>query len=395
MSSLEVADIFRRHGADYRHQHAGHLSLEQLKAMAAIEHCRSASLGGHVLQCESCEEQEISYNSCRNRHCPKCQSMAAKRWLEDRQAELLPVKYFHVVFTLPAPISGMAYQNKSVIYALLMRVAAETLITIAADTERLGARIGVTMVLHTWGSALTHHPHVHCIVPGGGISADGQRWIASRPRFFLSVNVLSERFMYRFLEELIKCHERGELQFFGQYSELSDLNVFKSWLEPLKDVWWHVYAKPPFARPETVLEYLSRYTHRVAIANSRLISIHNGQVVFKYKDYRKKGRYQKRTMRLDIDHFIQRFLMHVVPTGFHRIRHYGLWSNARRSNNLAMVRNLMKVAPPESDDEVTPQDTATFICRSCSAPMIIIEIIPPNHQPRAPPNYHIARQVSP
>jgi hypothetical protein len=289
----------------------------------------------------------------------------------------------------------MAYQNKSVIYALLMRVAAETLITIAADPEHLGARIGVTMVLHTWGSTLTHHPHAHCIVPGGGISLDGQRWIACRPRFFLPVNVLSALFKRRFLEQLIKLHEHGQLQFFGRYTELSDLSAFKSWLEPLKDVWWHVYAKPPFARPETVLEYLSRYTHRVAIANSRLISIHNGKVAFRYKDYRKKGGYQKRTMRLDIDHFIQRFLMHVVPNGFHRIRHYGLWSNSHRADNLAKVRDLLDVVPPENNDEVATQDTATFICRSCSAPMIIIAVLPPNHQPRAPPSCRMARQVSP
>jgi len=263
-SALEVADIFRAFGPAWRLAQHGHLSLGQLKVMSAIEQCRTAALGGHVLRCEACEQIDISYNSCRNRHCPKCQARAAQRWLEARQADLLPVEYYHVVFTLPAPISALAYTNKALVYRLLFEVAAETLLTIAADPKHLGATIGATLVLHTWGSAMTHHPHVHGIVPGGGLSADGQRWIACRRGFFLPVRVLSRLFRRRFLEELAKAHHAGVLRFFGEFAPLAQLAAFLRWLAPLRTSEWVVYAKRPFAGPEAVLAYLSRYTHRVA-----------------------------------------------------------------------------------------------------------------------------------
>ncbi len=266
---LEVADIFRARGPVWRQRNHGHISLGQLKVMSAIEHCRQAELGGHVLRCKSCQEIQIAYNSCRDRHCPKCQATAAKRWLLERKSELLPVEYYHVVFTLPSQIGDIAYQNKSVIYTCLFKAAAETLRTIAADPRHLGAQIGATMVLHTWGSALTHHPHVHCIVPGGGFSSDGARWIACRPGFFLPVRVLSALFRRRFLAMLVGAHQGGQLQFFGKHTDLADPSTFRDWIKPLRKLKWHVYAKRPFAGPEAVLEYLSRYTHRVAIANSR------------------------------------------------------------------------------------------------------------------------------
>ena len=287
--ALEVADIFRRHGAAWRRAQQGHLSVGQLQVMSAIEQCRSAALGGHVLRCDACAEVQIAYNSCRNRHCPKCQARAARRWLEARQADLLPVDYYHVVFTLPAPISAIAYYNKTMLYDLLFAVAAETLRTIAADPKHLGAEVGVTAVLHTWGSALTHHPHVHCIVPGGGLSADGERWVACKPGFFLPVRVLSRFFRRRFLEGLDAAHHAGRLQFFGEYAELADARAFAAWLVPLRAVEWVVYAKRPFAGPEQVLAYLSRYTHRVAIANSRLLAMDDGRVTFRWKDYRPRA----------------------------------------------------------------------------------------------------------
>mgnify|MGYP001813708127 FL=1 len=270
-ATLEVADIFRAHGPHWRRAHAGHLNLGQLKVMSAVEQCRSAALGGHLLQCQACDHTQIAYNSCRNRHCPKCQGSAARRWLEARQADLLPVEYYHLVFTLPAPISDIAYYNKSVVYGLLFQAAAETLRTIAADPKHLGARIGVTLVLHTWGSAMTHHPHVHGIVPGGGLSPDGKRWVACKPGFFLPVRVLSRLFRRVFLEKLRDVHQAGKLQFFGEHAALAETNTFSDWLKPLRQIEWVVYAKRPFAGPAAVLAYLSRYTHRVAIANSRLI----------------------------------------------------------------------------------------------------------------------------
>jgi hypothetical protein len=384
---LEVADIFRAQGPAWRATQQGHLSLGQLKVMSAIEQCRSAALGGHVLHCPACAHDEIAYNSCRNRHCPKCQASAARRWLEARQTELLPVDYYHVVFTLPAPISAIAYTNKAVIYRLLFEVAAETLRTIAADPKHLGARIGATLVLHTWGSALTHHPHVHGIVPGGGLSLDGERWVACKPGFFLPVRVLSRLFRRRFLEELDLAQRAGQLQFFGEYAQLSKASAFADWLAPLRKCEWVVYAKRPFAGPAAVLAYLSRYTHRVAIANSRLISLDERGVTFKWKDYRKTGTTRHKTMTLKADEFMRRFLLHVLPSGFHRIRHYGLIANSGRRENLARARELLNVAPVEPKEVDVPNEavTPTFVCRNCGAAMIVTGILARAPNIRAPP----------
>jgi hypothetical protein len=318
--SLEVADIFRAQGPAWRRARAGHLSLGQLKVMSAIERCRTAALGGHVAACQDCGHTRIAYNSCRNRHCPKCQGAAAEDWLAARQAELLPVPYYHVVFTLPAPIADIAYHNKAEVYAILFKAAAQTLTTIAADPGHLGARIGLTAVLHSWGSALTHHPHVHCIVPGGGISLDGSQWISCRPGFFLPVRVLSRLFRRLILEQLTAAHQAGRLRFFGDHLRLADARAFARYLTPLRKIEWIVYAKRPFAGPEAVLAYLSRYTHRVAIANSRLIRFDDRGVTFGWKDYRAKGRSRQKVMTLATDEFIRRFLIHVLPHGFHRIR---------------------------------------------------------------------------
>ncbi len=389
MSTLEVADIFRDHGDAWRQTHAGHVSLDQLKAMSAIERCRSAALGGHVLRCEGCAQIQIAYNSCRNRHCPKCQGPAAKRWLADRQAELLPVEYYHVVFTLPAPISDIAYQNKAVIYDLLFKASAETLLTIAADPKHLGARIGLTAVLHTWGSALTHHPHLHCIVAGGGLSPDGERWVACKPGFFLPVRVLSRLFRRLLLDKLSAAHDAGRLQFFAQHEALADPDSFAEFVRPLRNLEWVVYAKRPFAGPQAVLAYLSRYTHRVAIANSRLIAADEHTVTFKCKDYRAKHRERYKTMTLATDEFIRRFLIHVLPSGLHRIRHYGLFANHLRAENLAHIRELLanhtsEQAPePSTANDDTP--ASTYTCPSCGAPMIIIETFERAQAPRAPP----------
>ena len=389
MAALEVADIFRDQGPAWRRAQAGHISLDQLKVMSAIERCRSAALGGHVLCCEDCAQIQIAYNSCRNRHCPKCQGSAARRWLHDRQADLLPVDYYHVVFTLPAPISDIAYHNKAVIYALLFQAAAETLLTIAADPKRLGARLGITAVLHTWGSALPHHPHIHCIVPGGGLSLDGQRWVACKSGFFLPVRVLSRLFRRLLLEKLSAAHHAGRLQFFGPHQHLADPRDFANYLAPLRQIDWVVYAKRPFAGPEAVLAYLSRYTHRVAISNNRLIACDERGVTFKWKDYRAKRRHRYKTMTLATPEFIRRFLIHVLPAGFHRIRHYGLFANPVRAKQLPRLRELLSDG---SDDAVAPETdvvddhlpTATYICPACGAPMIIIETFV-KQIPRAPP----------
>lgn len=384
--ALEVADIFRAHGPAWRLAQTGHLSLFQLKVMSAIEQCRTAALGGHALHCDACDHEEISYNSCRNRHCPKCQARTAQRWLEARQADLLPVEYYHVVFTLPAEIAAIAYTNKATLYRLLFDVAAETLTTIAADPKHLGAQIGTTLVLHTWGSALTHHPHVHGIVPGGGLSPDGERWVACRRGFFLPVRVLSRLFRRRFLDELEKLHRSGQLQFFGEHAGLVDAKAFGRWLAPLRSCEWVVYAKRPFAGPEAVLAYLSRYTHRVAISNRRLVAMDENGVSFRWKDYRAKGRTRHKTMTLAPEEFMRRFLLHVLPTGFHRIRHYGLLANAGRRQNLARVRALLDVPPPESvSDETAVLPAPTFVCRCCGAAMHIVEIIMRRQPIRAPP----------
>lgn len=385
---LEVADIFRAHGLAYRQAQAGHLSLGQKKVMSAIEQCRSAALGGHVLRCDGCGQVEIAYNSCRNRHCPKCQASAAHRWLEARQAELLPVEYYHVVFTLPAPISEIAYTNKTVLYGLLFDVAADTLRTIAADGKHLGAQIGATLVLHTWGSALTHHPHVHGIIPGGGLSPDGQRWIACRPGFFLPVRVLSRLFRRRFLEALANAHRSGKLQFFGEHLALADADAFADWLAPLRKQEWVVYAKRPFAGPQAVLAYLSRYTHRVAISNSRLLAMDEHGVTFRWKDYRANGRTRHKTMTLDVHEFMRRFLLHVLPHGFHRIRHYGIIANAGRKKNLAKARELLGVIADLPRPEVagmTVTTRPTFVCPHCGAAMSIVDIVVRGQPIRAPP----------
>ena len=397
--ALEVADIFRAHGPAWRRTNAGHVGLGQLKAMSAIERCRTAAFGGHVARCEKCAHTQIAYNSCRNRHCPKCQGAAAKAWLADRQAELLPVPYYHVVFTLPAPIADIAYQNKAEIYAILSKAAAETLITIAADPKHLGARIGLTTVLHTWGSALTHHPHVHCIVPGGGLSPDGAHWIACRPRFFLPVRVLSRLFRRLFLEQLAAAHETGRLRFFGDHGPLTARHAFAAYLASLRKVEWVVYAKRPFAGPEAVLAYLSRYTHRVAIANSRLIAFDDNGVTFRWKDYRAKGRERMKVMTLASGEFIRRFLIHVLPTGFHRIRHYGLFANGGRTENLARARELLRVPAPqdELDDADANADeppTSVLPCPCCGGRMIIIETFERGSTPRTHPSSPIRIDTS-
>jgi hypothetical protein len=391
---LEVADIFHRHGAAWRKANAGHVSLGQLQVMSAIENCRSAVLGGHVERCEDCGHRQISYNSCRNRHCPKCQGAAAKDWLTARQADLLPVGYFHLVFTLPAEIAPIAYQNKAVIYDLLFRAAAETLLTIAADPKHLGARIGATAVLHSWGSAMTHHPHVHMIVPGGGISLDGTRWLPCRPGFLLPVRVLSRLFRRLFLTGLAEVHAAGRLAFFGDLDSLRDRTAFAVHLAPLRRKNWFVYAKPPFAGPEAVLAYLARYTHRVAISNSRLLTLDERGVTFRYKDYRRDGQARYRTMTLAPGEFIRRFLLHTLPKGFHRIRHYGLLASAGCKANIARARELIAASVLSGDtptEHNNPDQTAGVAtdhrppCPCCGGRMIIVEIFERSATPRGPP----------
>ena len=387
--ALEVADIFRDHGAAWRRANAGHVSLDQMKVMSAIERCRTAVLGGHVARCEKCAHTLIAYNSCRNRHCPKCQGAAAKEWLAAREAELLPVPYFHVVYTLPAAIRDIAYQNKAVIYDLLFKAAAEATLTIAADPKRLGARIAITAVLHSWGSAMTHHPHVHMVVPGGGLSPDGSKWIACRPRYFLPVEVLSALFRRLFLEMLVAAHDH--LQFFGDHVRLTDKAAFDAYLKPLRKIDWVVYAKEPFAGPKQVLRYLSRYTHRVAISNRRLLSAGENGVTFKYKDYRIEGPGRYKTMTLATGEFIRRFLIHVLPKGFHRIRHYGLLASANRVATIARARELL-AAPsrpkqPETSEAAAADEPRVLPrpCPCCGGRMIIIESFArgcrPTHRP--------------
>ena len=386
---LEVADIFRDHGPAWRQANAGHVSLAQLKVMAAIERCRTAALGGHVARCEDCEHTLIAYNSCRNRHCPKCQGAAARQWLADREAELLPVSYYHVVFTLPAPIADIAYQNKAVIYDLLFRACADAMLTIAADPKHLGARIGITAVLHTWGSAMTHHPHVHMIVPGGGIALDGKRWVACRPGFFLPVRVLSRLFRRLFLKALTAAHKAGRLNFFGDHARLASPQAFAAYLAPTRTTEWVVYAKRPFGGPAAVLAYLSRYTHRVAIANSRLIAFDHNGVTFRWKDYRVDGRDRYKVMTLEPGEFIRRFLIHVLPAGFHRIRSYGLFANGARADNIARARNLLNAPAPQNqpDDAADPDEPPTLSqpCPCCGGRMIIIETFEPGCSPRTHP----------
>jgi hypothetical protein len=395
-TSLEVADILRAAGPAYRAAQAGHLSLQQLKVMSAIEHCRTAALGGHVEACADCGHQRIAYNSCRNRHCPKCQGAAARTWLAEREADLLPVGYFHVVFTLPAEIADVAFQNKAAIYDLLFQAASETMLRIAADPKHLGARIGITAVLHTWGSALTHHPHVHMVVPGGGIALDDQRWIASRPAFLLPVRVLGKLFRGVFLSRLLALYDAGRLVFFGGLAPLADRRAFLRHLAPVRKKRWAVYAMPPFAGPEAVLAYLSRYTHRVAISNRRLVAFDDAGVTFRYKDYRRDGGQRQRVMTLATDEFIRRFLLHVLPRGFHRIRHYGLLASSARKASLARARELLAVSPPPDGDVPDQPSDVRPPCRYCGGQMIVVEIFARWSQPRAPPRApYSAEEVSP
>jgi hypothetical protein len=390
-TSLEVADIFRAAGSAYRIAHAGHLSLDQLKVMAAIENCRTAALGGHVEACEDCGQWRIAYNSCRNRHCPKCQGAAARTWLADRQADLLPVGYFHVVFTLPAEVADIAFQNKAVVYDLLFKAASETMLTIAADPRHLGARIGITAVLHTWGSAMTHHPHVHMIVPGGGISMDGSRWVSSRAAFLLPVRVLGKLFRRLFLTRLLALHDAGRLAFFGSMAYLTNRGAFMHHLKPIRSKRWIVYAKAPFAGPEAVLAYLSRYTHRVAISNSRLIAFDNDGVTFRYKDYRRDGADRQQVMTLAVNEFVRRFLLHILPRGFHRIRHYGLLASGARKASLMFARVLLNATAPVSvNDRPEEPDDFRPPCPCCGGRMIVIEVFERWRQPRGPPEARAA-----
>ena len=342
--ALEVADIVRAHGDEFRQAHAASLSARQKRVLRSIQLCRTVALGGHLERCDQCGHERNAYNSCADRHCPKCQSLARAKWLEKRQAELLPCEYFHVVFTLPEPLAKLSLQNQPQIYSLLFRATAETLQTIAADPKHLGAQIGFFCVLHTWGQILTAHPHLHCVVPGGGISLDGQRWIACRPGFFLPVKVLSRRFRKLYLRYLEQAYAAGKLQFHGDLEQLADAQNFARYLAPLAEVEWVVYAKPPFGGPERVLDYLGRYTHRIAISNNRLIELKDGEVTFTYKDYKHAQR--QKVMTLSADEFLRRFLMHVLPDGFQRIRHYGLLGNRHRAENLARCRELLGVAAP-------------------------------------------------
>jgi hypothetical protein len=392
--ALEVADVLRDHGPAWRQANAGHVSLDQLKVMSAIERCRTAALGGHVERCEDCAYTNIAYNSCRNRHCPKCQGAAAREWLAEREAELLPVPYFHVVFTLPARIAAIAYQNKAVVYDLLFKASSEAVLTIAADPEHLGARIGITAVLHTWGSTMTHHPHVHMIVPGGGIALDGKRWLSCQPRFLLPVPVLTKLFQGLMLAKLLVAHKAGRLTFFGQHAHLAARKAFAAYLAPLRRINWYVYSKPPFGGPKAVLAYLSRYTHRVAISNRRLITFDHHGVTFRYKDYCADGRARYKRMTLATDEFIRRFLIHVLPKGLHRIRHYGLLARPSCAANIARARELLAVSTPQDHnteaDAVNPIEppNPSHPCPCCGGRMITIEIFErgstPRHRPTGP-----------
>src|SRR5216684_3466657 len=353
-SGPEVADVFRRYGDAYREQHGASLCTAQRRVMKAIENCRTAALGGHVEQCDQCGHQRISFNSCRDRHCPKCQSLARAQWLDDRRAELLTTQYFHVVFTVPEEIAAIAYQNKAPVYGILFRAAAETLSTIAADPKHLGAEIGFFAVLHTWGQNLLHHPHLHCVVAGGGLSPDGTRWISCRPRYFLPVPVLSCLFRRLFLGYLQKAFDAGDLEFFSSLEPLRERRAFLRYLAPLRRAKWVVYAKPPFAGPEQVLEYVGRYTHRVALSNNRLLNIEDGTVRFRWKDYRDHNR--QKVMTVSADEFIRRFLLHVLPEGFHRIRYYGFLGNRHRAQKLARCRELLAMPVPEPMHDQSEKD---------------------------------------
>jgi hypothetical protein len=388
---LEVADIFRRYGGAYREKHNASMSTAQRRVMSAIELCRTAALGGQIEQCDACGQQRICYRSCRNRHCPKCQSLARAEWIERRQAELLNCDYFHVVFTVPDKIAAIAYQNKEVVYNILFQATAETLRTIAADSKHLGAEIGFFAILHSWGSALLHHPHLHCVVPGGGISPDGTRWVPCKPGFFLHVRVLSRLFRRLFLEHLRNAFDSGKLKFFTDLESLRNRHTLDRYLEPLKKAKWVVYVKRPFAGPQQVLDYVGRYTHRVAISNNRLLDIDAGHASFRYKDYRNDR--QQKTMTLSAEEFIRRFLLHALPHGFHRIRYYGFLGNRFRQEKLARCRQLLGMAPPQvppkpsansdcNDRHEELTGTSLHICPVCHhGHMIVVELLKPQKMP--------------
>ena len=396
---LEVADIFRQCGPAFRSEHAQSLSRGQRRVMSAIEQCRTAALGGHVEECDACGQQRIAYNSCRNRHCPKCQSLARAQWLQDRQAELLPVEYFHVVFTVPQEVAAIAFQNKEVVYNILFQATAQTLRTIAADPKHLGAEIGFIAILHTWGQNLLHHPHLHCVVPGGGLCPDGQRWVSCRPGFFLPVRVLSRLFRRLFLELLQQAFDDGELHFFNSLEEFQDRLAFAKYLAPVTHTEWVVYAKAPFGGPKQVLEYLGRYTHRVAISNNRLLEFSDAAVTFAWKDYRHESK--NKTMRLDAHEFIRRFLLHVLPSGFQRIRSYGFLANRYRQIKLELCRKLLEVtalvavithnvpAPTLDYRDLYQRLTGASLrdCPHCAkGQMVRIGFFKPGTLPRGPPS---------
>ena len=382
-SGPEVADVFRRYGDAYREIHGASLCTAQRRVMSAIELCRTAALGGHVEHCDRCDHRRICYNSCRDRHCPKCQSLARAQWLEDHRSELLDTQYFHVVFTVPQPIAAIALQNKASVYNILFRAASETLRTIAADPKHLGAQIGFFAVLHTWGQNLHHHPHLHCVVAGGGISPDGTRWISCRPDFFLPVRVLARLFRRLFLDYLEKAFNAGELRFFSSLEPLRTRHAFLRHIAPVRKTDWVVYAKPPFDGPEQVLRYVARYTHRVAISNDRLLDLDDGTVQFRWKDYRDSSR--RKTMALAAEEFIRRFLLHVLPEGFQRIRHYGFLANRYRAQKLALCRQLLQMPPPAATDGEVKKDyrdryeeltgTSLKTCPACRrGQMVVIEV---------------------
>ena len=386
---LELADVFRRYGEAFRQKFATVLSTAQRRVMTAIEQCRTAALGGHVEVCDRCGHHRIWFNSCSDRHCPKCQSLARAEWIQDRQSELLSVPYFHVVFTVPEEIAEIALQNKRTVYGILFHTTAETLCTIAADPEHLGAKIGFFAVLHTWGQNLLHHPHLHCVVPGGGISLDGTHWISCGPDFFLPVYVLSRLFRRLFLAHLEKAFDFGKLRFTGSLQKLEDPREFHSYVASLKQTEWVVYAKPPFGGPQQVLDYVGRYTHRVAISNNRLLDIENDRIRFHWKDYRDNN--QQKTMTLSAEEFIRRFLMHVLPDGFQRIRYYGFLSNRDREEKLAVCRQLLGmpslVPEPAPGDQHIDYDANHVLeqlrsslqkCPVCQeGRMIVLEVVPP------------------
>src|SRR6202165_695801 len=384
--AAEMADVFRRYGDTHRQQHGTSLSTAQRRVMTAIERCRTAALGGHVEQCDACGHQRICYNSCRNRHCPKCQSLARAQWLEDRRSELLTTPYFHVVFTVPQEIAAIAHFNKGPVYNILFHAAAETLRTIAADPKHLGAELGFFAVLHTWGQTLTHHPHLHCVIAGGGLSPDGSRWIPCRHGFFLTVRVLSRLFPRLFLEQLQAAFNSGQLHFFSALQELQQEQTFSRYLAPVRNAEWYVYAKPPFAGPQQVLDYVGRYTHRVAISNNRLLDMQDGHVRFRWKDYADDN--QQKSMTLEAEEFIRRFLLHVLPEGFQRIRYYGFLANRYREHKLARCRKLLDMPAPEPPASELSKDyrdryeqltgSSLWECPVChQGRMLVIEILAP------------------